>query len=180
MRVAKLHYEISCIRQEALNQLTTYLCKNFKIICIEDLNVKGMLKNHKLALAISDLGFGEFRRQLEYKSKLHGNQIVLVNRFYPSSKTCSFCGWKKEMLSLSEREFHCENCGQVIDRDLNAAINLKNYGLKQIGKVIPESTPVEMEALACSNTSETAVSETGTFNMQKCVLRKVTGCPVLR
>ncbi len=161
LRLSKLYYEISCIRKDILDKLTSYLCKNFKVICIEDLNVNGMIKNHKLALSISDCGFGEFRKQLEHKSKLHGNEIILVDRFYPSSKTCSFCGWKKEDLSLKDRDFHCENCGQVIDRDLNASINLKNYGLKQIGKVIPELTPVNKKALVDSNINETILAEAG-------------------
>ena len=161
MRVAKLYYEISCIRKDCLDKLTTYLCKNFKVICIEDLNVKGMLKNHKLALSISDMGFGEFKRQLEYKNKQYDNQILLVERFYPSSKTCSCCGHVKDTLLLSERAYFCENCGEVIDRDLNAAINLRNYGLKQLGMVNPEVTPVEMKALACRAASETVVKETG-------------------
>jgi len=159
MRVAKLHYEIACIRKDVLDNLTTYLCKNFKVICIEDLNVKGMIKNHKLALSISDMGFGEFRRQLEYKSKLYGNQIILVDRWFPSSKTCSFCGWKKDNLTLADREFTCSNCGQVIDRDLNAAINLKNYGLNKLRTVSPEVTSVDLEALVSGNANETTEVE---------------------
>ena len=90
-----------------------------------------MTKNHCLALSISDCGFGEFRRQLEYKSLMHGNTLIIADRWFPSSKTCSGCGSVKEVLLLSEREYVCEKCGMVIDRDLNAAKNLKNYGLKQ-------------------------------------------------
>src|SRR4030042_5342447 len=146
-KVAKVHYEIACLRKDILDKLTTYLCENYRVICIENLNVSGMIKNHKLALSISDLGFGEFRRQLEYKSVLHGNTLIIADRWFPSSKTCSGCGHIKETLLLSERKFICENCGQVIDRDLNAAINLRNYGLKQIGMVNPELTPVDLEAL---------------------------------
>jgi putative transposase len=91
---------------------------------IEDLNVSGMLANHKLASSIADMGFFEFRRQLTYKCKLYGSNLVVVDRWFPSSKTCSNCGTKKETLSLSERVFECGNCGFTIDRDLNAAINL--------------------------------------------------------
>ena len=91
---------------------------------IEDLNVSGMMKNHKLAGAIADMGFYEVRRQLEYKCELYGSKLVVVDRWFPSSKTCSNCGYKKETLSLSERVFNCENCNFTIDRDLNAAINL--------------------------------------------------------
>lgn len=159
MKVAKLHYEISCIRKDTLDKLTSRLCKNFKVICIEDLNVKGMIKNHKLALSISDMGFGEFRRQLEYKSKLYGNKVIIVDRFFPSSKTCSFCGGIKDM-PLSSRVYECD-CGQVMDRDLNAAINLKNYGLNKIGSVRSELTPVDTEALVSSNGNETILVEAG-------------------
>ena len=171
MKIAKLHYEISSIRRDCLGKLTTYLCKNFKVICIEDLNVKGMLKNHKLALSISDMGFGEFRKQLTYKSKLYGNSIIVVDRFYPSSKTCSFCGGLKN-IKLSDRTYRCD-CGQVIDRDLNAAINLRNYGLKQIGKVIPELTPVDKGALFSSNRNETALNEPGILECSEMNAQKV-------
>jgi len=160
-RAAKVHYEIACLRKDVLDKLTTYLCENYQTICIEDLNVSGMVKNHKLALSISDAGFGEFRRQLEYKSVLHGNSLVFVDRWFPSSKTCSGCGAVKQTLLLSEREYVCEKCGIVIDRDLNAAINLRNYGLNKIGAVSPELTPMEMGALACRAASETAVDEVG-------------------
>lgn len=94
------------------------------MIVIEDLNVSGMLANHKLAKAISDMGFYEFRRQLEYKCQLYGSKLVIVDRWFPSSKTCADCGVKKETLSLSERVFECHSCGWKCDRDLNAAINL--------------------------------------------------------
>jgi len=164
LKLSKLHYEIACIRKDGLDKLTTSLCHNFKIICIEDLNVKGMLKNHCLARAISDAGFGEFKRQLTYKSKLYGNTVVMVDRFYPSSKTCSVCGYKKETLSLSERDFHCECCGNIIDRDLNAAINILNEGLRilnKIGAVSPELTPMDKKALIDSDINETILAEVG-------------------
>jgi putative transposase len=163
-KVAKIHYEIACTRKDILDKLTTYLCENYQTIVIEDLNVRGMLKNHCLALSISDLGLGEFRRQLEYKSKIHGNTLIVADRWFPSSKTCSGCGHVKETLLLSDREYVCENCGQVIDRDLNAAINLRNFGLNKIGTVSPESTPVDMEALVYSSSigvNETTVGEAG-------------------
>ena len=85
----------------------------------------GMLANHKLAKAIIDMGFGEFRRQLEYKCKLYGSQLIIADQWFPSSKTCSNCGIKKDTLLLSERLFECEHCSFQVDRDLNAAINLK-------------------------------------------------------
>ena len=162
-RVAKVHYKISCQRKDILDKLTTYLCKNYKVIVIEELNVSGMLKNHHLALSISDLGFGEFRRQLEYKYKLYGNTLIVADRWFPSSKMCLGCGQVKETLLLSKREFVCEHCGQVIDRDQNAAINLKNYGFNKIGEAISESTPMDKEALAYRDVSETTLEEVGIY-----------------
>jgi putative transposase len=126
LKLAQAHAKIVNIRQDSLHKLTTYLTRHFAGIVIEDLNVRGMLANHKLARAIADLGFYEFRRQLEYKSKLNGNYLLIADRWFPSSKTCSYCGNRKEKLKLSERVYHCEACGHKIDRDLNAAQNLKN------------------------------------------------------
>ena len=91
---------------------------------IEDLNVVGMLKNHHLAQAIADVGFGEFGRQLTYKAAWYGCQVLVASRWEPSSKTCSGCGWVDEDLTLADRTFCCEDCGQALDRDLNAASNL--------------------------------------------------------
>lgn len=120
------HRKVSYHRVNTLHQVTTRLAKTKSVIVIEDLNVVGMLKNHHLAQAISDVGFTEFRRQLTYKAAWYGSQVVVVSRWEPSSKTCSACGWVDENLTLADRVFQCQNrnCGQVIDRDLNAAINL--------------------------------------------------------
>ncbi len=96
-------------------------------IVIEDLNTRGMLKNHKLARAIQEQSFREIRRQLEYKTEMNGIELVIADRFYPSSKTCSHCGYVKPKLSLSERTFTCECCGLEIDRDYNATLNLSTY-----------------------------------------------------
>lgn len=126
IKVAKVHARIANIRKDALHKLTTYITKNFKNISIEDLNIKGMLANRKLSRAISELGLYEFRRQLEYKSVKRGNNLIIVDRFFPSSKTCSCCGNVKETLLLSERMYKCTECGFILDRDLNAAINLEN------------------------------------------------------
>ena len=123
-RLAKLHYRIACVRRDALHKVTTNLAKNHSLIAVEDLNVQGMMKNHNLAQAISDVSFAEFRRQLEYKCGWYGSRLVVVGRFFPSSKTCSGCGCVKEKLALSERVFQCEACGMVLDRDLNAARNI--------------------------------------------------------
>lgn len=126
LSIARLHQTIANIRKDTLHKLTTYLAKKHGTVVIEDLNVSGMLANHKLAKAISDMGFGEFRRQLEYKCKLYGSRLVVADQWFPSSKTCSNCGIKKDTLLLSERVFQCEHCSVQLDRDLNAAINLKN------------------------------------------------------
>jgi putative transposase len=143
-RLAKLHYKIACIRRDTIHKITSHLTKTNSCIVIEDLNVSGMMKNRKFARAIQDVGLYEFRRQLEYKGKWNGCEIVLANRFYPSSKMCSFCKSIKNDLQLSDRKYQCEKCDNVIDRDLNASINLKNY----IPSVRREFTPLEKEALA--------------------------------
>jgi putative transposase len=108
-----------------LHKITTYISKNHAVIAIEDLNISGMLANHKLALAIADMGFYEFRRQLEYKCELYGSKLVVVDRFFPSSKRCSSCLTVKDSLSVSERTYCCSSCGFESDRDLNASINLE-------------------------------------------------------
>ena len=114
--------------QDTLNKLTTHLAKNHSQIVIEDLNVSGMLANPKLAKSIADLGLYEFRRQLTYKCELYGSKIIIVDRFFPSSKTCSCCGHIQDM-PLKERVFNCGNCGVSIDRDLNASLNLEKQAL---------------------------------------------------
>jgi putative transposase len=124
LKIARLHRKIANIRKDTLHKLTTLLAKNHGTVVIEDLNVSGMIANHKLAASIADMGFYEFRRQLTYKCRLYGSKLVVADRWFPSTKTCSNCGIKKEILSLSERVFECGHCGFVIDRDLNAAINL--------------------------------------------------------
>ncbi|AFY53404.1 transposase, IS605 OrfB family, central region [Rivularia sp. PCC 7116] len=124
LKIARLHRKIANIRKDTIHKFTSLLAKNHGTIVIEDLNVSGMMKNHKLAGAIADMGFYEVRRQLEYKCKMYGSKLVVLDRWFPSSKTCSNCGHKKEILSLSERLFDCENCNFTAYRDLNAAINL--------------------------------------------------------
>ena len=126
-RLAKLHARIANIRLDALHKLTTDLTRRFHTIGIEDLNVRGMVRNRHLARSIADMGFFEFRRQLEYKAAMRGGQVVIADRWFPSSKICSCCGHKQEELPLSVRRWSCSICGVEHDRDLNAAINLKNY-----------------------------------------------------
>lgn len=123
--IKKLHIKIANIRSDTQHQLTSELTKNWEYIGYEDLNVRGMLKNKRLAKHIADVGFSEIRRQIEYKSDLYGAEPVLVNRFFPSSKRCSGCEIKNDNLTLSDRFWVCDNCGQFNDRDINAAINLE-------------------------------------------------------
>jgi putative transposase len=123
-RRARLHARIANIRKDATHKLTTRLTKTYRVIGIEDLNVRGMVRNRSLARSIMDRGFFELRRQLTYKAKLYGSRIVTAGRFYPSSKTCSCCGFVKETLALAERTFRCDDCEFEGWRDHNAALNL--------------------------------------------------------
>ena len=116
-----------------IHQMTSKLVKTKPaFIVIEDLNVNGMLKNHRLAKAIQDNRLAEVRRQLEYKCNWYGVKLIIADRFYPSSKLCSDCGHKKTDLKLSDRTYHCDECGMTIDRDLNAAVNLMQYGMREL------------------------------------------------
>jgi putative transposase len=123
-KLAKLHRQIKQQRRNTLHQVTTFLSKTKSVLVIEDLHVAGMLKNHHLAQAIDDVGLSEFKWQLLYKARWYGARVILADRWEPSSKRCSGCGWIDEDLTLSDRTFHCEQCGLVLDRDLNAARNL--------------------------------------------------------
>ncbi|WP_293116148.1 RNA-guided endonuclease TnpB family protein [Okeania sp. SIO1I7] len=125
-KLAKVHKKVADIRADALHKLTTWLAKNHSTIVIEDLNVSGMLKNHKLASVIADCGFYEFKRQLTYKCEWYGSKLVIAPRFYPSSQICSNCGHQQKM-PLNLRTYECSQCGFETDRDFNAAVNLKNY-----------------------------------------------------
>ena len=127
-KVSHLHARVADLRHDMLDKTTTMLARTYSDISIEDLNVAGMVKNHGLAQSIQDAAFAEFRRQLEYKTARTGARLHVIDRWYPSSKTCSNCGTVKAKLSLSERVYHCEECGLVIDRDLNAAINIQVAG----------------------------------------------------
>jgi putative transposase len=128
-KLAKLHARIAAIRSDALHKLTTDLTRRFHTIGVEDLNVRGMVKNRHLARSIADMSFFAFRRQLEYKAAMRGGQIVVADRFYASSKTCSACGHKRDALPLNVREWTCPSCCVVHDRDVNAAMNLKNMAV---------------------------------------------------
>lgn len=125
-KLSRLHYQISCIRKDFLHKLSTNLVKKFDVICLENLNIKGMVKNRKLSRAINDLGFYELKRQLIYKANQWGKTLKELDRFYPSSKTCSCCGVKLDELPLSVRNWTCPNCNTNHDRDINASINILN------------------------------------------------------
>ena len=131
-KLSRLHDKISCIRKDFTHKLTTQLVKSYDVICIENLNVKGMVKNRKLARSIHDLGFYEFKRQLIYKADMQGKTVKEVDRFYPSSKTCSNCGFimAKENLTLAVRHWICPSCHANHDRDINASINILNQADK--------------------------------------------------
>jgi len=120
VKLSRLHWRIAQIRKDWQHKTTTAIAKRFSHVGLEDLNVKGMMENHCLSRAISDIGFGEIRRQLSYKVA----KVVVISRWLPSTKTCSNCGCMKDTISLSERVYHCDHCGFEIDRDLNAAINI--------------------------------------------------------
>jgi putative transposase len=120
----RVHHRTVNLRADAIHKLTTALAREYGTVVVEDLNVAGMVKNRRLARAISDAGFGEIRRQLAYKTTWNSGTLVVADRWYPSSKTCSRCGVVKAKLRLSERVFVCTTCGLVLDRDENAAINL--------------------------------------------------------
>ncbi len=128
-KVARLHAKVADMRRDFQHQLSTRLIRENQTICLETLVVKNMLQNHCLAKAIQDVGWSEFVRQLEYKAAWYGRTIVKIDRWTPSSKTCHCCGWVKEDLTLSDRVFVCEDCGNVTDRDYNAACNIVSVGL---------------------------------------------------
>jgi putative transposase len=132
LRLSRAYKETKDVRKDFIAKETTRLAKTKSVIIIEDLNVKGMVKNHRLARSISDAGWGMFKQMLEYKTKWYGSRLIKIGRFEPSSKVCSKCGSKRDHLKLSDRIWICENCGATHDRDENAAINIRHLGIKQL------------------------------------------------
>ena len=137
-------------RKDNLHKLTTKLIKENDVICIENLNVKGMSKNHRLAKAIQDASFGTLVGMLKYKAAWHNRRIIEIGRFFPSSKICHCCGHKMNYMGLEVREWTCPICGTNHDRDINAAINIMNEGLRlldNIGQELPDSKPAEIPTM---------------------------------
>jgi len=125
-RLSRQHYRVACIRRDGIHKATTAITKQYGLMGIESLNVRGMIRGRYLSRSMSDAGLSEFKRQIKYKALWRGGRVVEADRFFPSSKTCSCCKTIKKNLSLGERTYRCEACGLVLDRDLNAAINLRD------------------------------------------------------
>ena len=132
IKLARLNASINNKKNDFLHKLSSKLINENQVICLEDLNVKGMVKNHRLAESISECSWFEFTRQLDYKAKWYGRTVVKIDRFFPSSKTCSNCGFIKDTLNLSERKWTCPKCNIELDRDLNAAKNILKQGLNSL------------------------------------------------
>jgi putative transposase len=130
LRLAKYHQKLVNIKENYLHKVSNTLLNENQVICMENLNVSGMLKNHKLARSIQELSLYRFETILKYKSNWYNHQVINIDRFYPSSKTCSDCGYINHELKLSDREWICPDCGVIHDRDLNAALNIEQEGLK--------------------------------------------------
>ena len=156
VKVAKAYAKVTDQRKDFLHKLSSFIVHENQVICIEDLAVKNMVKNRHLSKSISDSGWGEFKRQLEYKSVWHGRTLVKVGRFFPSSKTCSTCGCIKDHLDLSERNWTCQYCGTEHDRDVNAALNVLAEGTSVIARGEESSG-----SLVVGPVSETVLCEAG-------------------
>lgn len=145
LKVARQYRKITNSRIDFLHKLSTDLIRRYDTICLENLNVEGMMKNHNLAMAIQSASWGEFVRQIKYKAEWEGKNIVFIGRFEPSSKTCSKCGYVKCDLKLSDREWVCPICGEHHDRDVNAAVNIKRFALNPQALVAVEDKVNEVE-----------------------------------
>ena len=140
LKVAKIHEKIASCRLDTLHKVSHKLINEFDVIVCEDLNIKGMIKNHKLSKHIADASWGNFVTLLQYKCDWYGKELVKVNRFHPSSKTCNECGWINQNLKLSDREWTCSSCGVIHDRDVNASKNILKEGLKNISAGTVDNT----------------------------------------
>lgn len=167
MRVARIHARVANVRKDFMHKVTTRLVRENQAVVIEDLNVAGMLKNHRLARAISDVGFGMFRRMLEYKAPLYGCDLIVADRWFPSSKTCHRCHAVKGEMSLSDRTFRCDACGLAIDRDDNASMNLETYP-RFAGNAPKGETPTDTSTSTRRRRRASAVVEVGTETVPAC------------
>jgi IS605 OrfB family transposase len=166
--LAKAHARVAHLRADALHKLTTAVARTYGTVVVEDLNVAGMLRNRKLARHIAGASFGEIRRQLAYKTDWNGGRLVVADRWFPSSKTCSDCGTVKAKLSLGTRVFTCEACGLVIDRDLNTARNLAALAAHPDGPGAAGPTPPGGNARRADQKTRPALAggdETGTVHV---------------
>jgi putative transposase len=150
LRLARFHERIKNRRQDYLHKATTVIAREYALIGLEDLNVAGMLRNHKLALSIADAGFWEIRRQLQYKAEWYGGQVVLIGRFFPSSKLCNRCGAIKTDLTLADRIYRCD-CGYELDRDLNAARNIESEALRMVAGMAISTPETDVERTSDSS-----------------------------
>ena len=148
VKVQKIHQNIRDARTDFNHKVSTAIAKHYGTVVVEDLNTQGMQRNHHLSKSITDQGWHLFKTMLEYKMEWREAELIEIGRFDPSSRMCSRCGNMKHDLKLSDRMYHCNVCGLSIDRDLNAAINIRNLGLIKVGKGIPELTPVESATAA--------------------------------
>ncbi|EPY7847952.1 RNA-guided endonuclease InsQ/TnpB family protein [Campylobacter coli] len=153
LKVSKLHKKVKNQRNDYQHKVSRELSDKFKVICLETLKVKNMVKNKRLSKAISDVSWSSFIEKLTYKVAENQGYLVKIDAYYPSSKTCSNCGCIKENLSLSERTYHCNECGFTIDRDLNASINILNLGLKKVATVTTTGTTLKNQSLWSSKTA---------------------------
>jgi putative transposase len=158
-RLARLYARIARVRKDFLHKLTTRLCRENQTVVIEDLNVKGMLANARLARAIADGGFYEFRRQFQYKAQRYGTTVVLADRWYPSSKLCSGCGKRSVEMGLGERSWNCVHRGAQHDRDVNAAINLQRLATSALEA--QSALPVASPAATQDTTVDMGSTEVG-------------------
>lgn len=151
IKLSRFYNNLNNKKEYYLHSIVNQLLNDNQVIVIEDLNVNGMMKNHCLAKSIQELSLNRFKNLLEYKSNWYGREIVKVDRWFPSSKLCSICGYKNDDLVLKDREWKCNCCGTTHDRDLNAAINIRNEGIKiknmKIGMSLPELTPLESKSI---------------------------------
>ena len=167
-KLAKAHYRVACQRQDTLHKMTTHVAQTYALVGLEDLNTKGMLANHCLAQAVSDASFFEVKRQLLYKTEQYGGYVQVVDRWYPSSKTCHVCGWIKKDLTLADRSWTCEQCGTVHERDFNASLNIRDEAIRLITDVPVVASSERKFACGVSSAGsrcvegETACGEAGT------------------